>query len=98
AALKEMVISVFVIRCEGCEVDDEPADVGLILEGVTALEDLGNVSNGVALLIGLIYTLNLSYLKELRYTFEFLQKVFLELDGHKLSTSSSSSTQDQAFY
>ncbi|KAI5625533.1 sterile alpha motif domain-containing protein 3-like [Silurus asotus] len=54
AALKEMVISIFVIRCEGCEVDDEPADVGLILEEVIALEDLGNVANGVARLIGLI--------------------------------------------
>ncbi|RXN23924.1 sterile alpha motif domain-containing 3-like protein [Labeo rohita] len=40
AALKEMVIGVFVIRCEGCEVGDEPADVGVVLEGVTALEGL----------------------------------------------------------
>ncbi|XP_072573173.1 uncharacterized protein [Paramormyrops kingsleyae] len=86
AAIKEMVIGVFVIRYEGCEVGDEPADVGVVLEGVTALEGLGNVANGVALLIGLIYALNLSYPKELRYTFELLQKVFLELDGHKLST------------
>lgn len=85
-----MVMGVFVIRCdggEGCEgCEDEPADVGVVLEGVTALEGLGNVTNGVALLIGLIYALNLSYPKELRYTFELLQKVFLELDGHKLST------------
>lgn len=85
-----MVMGVFVIRCEGgegCEgCEDEPADVGVVLEGVTALEGLGNVTNGVALLIGLIYALNLSYPKELRCTFELLQKVFLELDGHKLST------------
>lgn len=81
-----MVIGVFVIRYEGCEVGDEPADVGVVLEGVTALEGLGTVANGVVLLIGLIYALNRSYPKELRYTFELLQKVFLELDGHKLST------------
>ncbi len=81
-----MVMGVFVIRCEGCEVGDEPADVGVVLEGVAALEGLGNVANGVALLVGLIYALNLSYPKEFRYTFELLQKVFLELDGHKLST------------
>uniref|UniRef100_A0A9J7YGS4 Uncharacterized protein n=1 Tax=Cyprinus carpio carpio TaxID=630221 RepID=A0A9J7YGS4_CYPCA len=86
AALKEMVMAVFVIRCEGCEVGDEPADVRVVPEGVTALEGLGNVANSVALLIGLIYNLNLSYPKEFRYTFELLQKVFLELDGHKLST------------
>ncbi len=69
-----MVMGVFVIRCEGCEVGDEPADVGVVLEGVTALEGLGNVANGVALLVGLIYALNLSYPKEFRYTFELLQK------------------------
>uniref|UniRef100_A0A673GAJ0 Uncharacterized protein n=1 Tax=Sinocyclocheilus rhinocerous TaxID=307959 RepID=A0A673GAJ0_9TELE len=72
---------------EGCEVGDEPADVGVILEGVVALQELGNVANGVALLIGLIYALNLSYLKDLRHTFEFLLKV-LELDGHKLTQTS----------
>ncbi|XP_043076864.1 uncharacterized protein LOC122326208 [Puntigrus tetrazona] len=42
-ALKEVVMGVFVIRCEGGEgCEDEPVDVGVVLEGVTALEGLGN--------------------------------------------------------
>lgn len=75
-----MVKGIFVIRGKEREVGDAPADVGVILEGVTELEELGNVANGVVLLVGLIYALNLSYPKELRHTFGLLQKVFLELE------------------
>lgn len=36
-------------------------------------------------MLGVIYALNLAYPKELRYYYEFIQKVLMGLDGEKLS-------------
>uniref|UniRef100_A0A3B1IXZ8 Uncharacterized protein n=1 Tax=Astyanax mexicanus TaxID=7994 RepID=A0A3B1IXZ8_ASTMX len=71
--------------CMGADSTDVPEDVGIVIEGCTVLQDLGDVANGCAVLLGLIYCLNLSYPKDLRYTFDFFQKVLMELDGSKLS-------------
>lgn len=67
---------------------DPPEDVGIIIEGVQVqvLQYLGDAANACALLLGLIYALNLSYPPDLKYTFEVLQKILMELDGNKLST------------
>lgn len=50
------------------------------------LQDLRDVANGCAVLLGLIYSLNLRYPKDLTYTFKFLQKVLMHLDGNRLSS------------
>lgn len=57
----------------------------VIIEGFTVLQDVSDEAKGCALMLGLIYSLNLSYPKHLKYTFGFLQKVFMELDGKNLS-------------
>ncbi|KAI3374391.1 hypothetical protein L3Q82_006220 [Scortum barcoo] len=62
----------------------DTAGAKIAIEGTQVLEDL-NVPRAHALLIGLIYALNLSYPKELIKTFEVFQKIFLELDGLKAS-------------
>lgn len=49
------------------------------------LQDLKDVAHGCALLLGLIYCLNLEYPSNLKYTFEFIQKVLMDMDGQKLS-------------
>ena len=84
-ALRETVFGIFVIRHEGAEDIDPPEEVGIVLEGLQVMEDLGNVPFAVAMLLGLVYALNLSYPQELKYTFEVLQKIMMELDGNKLS-------------
>lgn len=57
-----------------------PAVAKIVIEGTAVLEDL-DVPRACALMMGLIYTLNLSYPKQVKNTLE----VFLELDGLKAS-------------
>lgn len=84
-ALAETVFGIFVIPHEGAELINQPEDVGIVLEGVQVMNELGDVPFAVAMLLGLVCALNLSYPQELRYTFEVLQKIIMELDGNKLS-------------
>ncbi|XP_019207840.1 sterile alpha motif domain-containing protein 3 isoform X3 [Oreochromis niloticus] len=61
-----------------------PAIAKIVIEGTAVLEDL-DVPRACALMMGLIYALNLSYPKQVKNTLEVFQKVFLELDGLKAS-------------
>ncbi|XP_076845338.1 sterile alpha motif domain-containing protein 3-like [Brachyhypopomus gauderio] len=73
------------IVTKGGSTEDDPLDVGIVLEGREVLAGLSSVARACALLLGLIYAVNLSYPKQLRYTFECCQKMLLELDSGKLS-------------
>ncbi|XP_016430365.1 uncharacterized protein LOC107757411 [Sinocyclocheilus rhinocerous] len=83
--ISETTLGLFVIRKEGAGAEDEPGDVGVVIEGVKLLQHLKSISFGLVMLFGLIYALNLSYLQSLKFTFEFFQKVLMNLDGSKLS-------------
>ncbi|XP_073803642.1 uncharacterized protein [Danio rerio] len=85
ARISETTLGLFVIRKEGAGAEEEPSDVGVVIEGVTLLENLKSISFGLVILFGLIYALNLSYPQGLKFTFEFFQKVLMNLDGSKLS-------------
>ncbi|KAJ8409946.1 hypothetical protein AAFF_G00209870 [Aldrovandia affinis] len=65
-------------------ITSDPASARIVIEGTEVLDDL-DVPRACALLMELIYALNLSYPKELKNTFEVFQKIFLELDGLKAS-------------
>ncbi len=81
--MDQTILGIFAIRREGAETEDRLADVGIIFERVEVLHDLGNIANAVAILFGLMYSLDLSYPTNLKYTFEVLQKLLMELDGNK---------------
>ena len=63
-----------VVRKEGADAGEEPEHVGVVIEGVELLSNLGSVSFGFSMLFGLIYCLNMSYPQELKFTFEFLKR------------------------
>ncbi|XP_076743317.1 uncharacterized protein LOC112435253 [Maylandia zebra] len=83
--LEEVTMAVYVIRKEGEGLQEPPEDIGIVIEGVEVLHELTSVASACALLLGLIYALNLAYPKPFRFTFEVLQKIFMQLDQHKIS-------------
>ncbi|KAL2091794.1 hypothetical protein ACEWY4_011592 [Coilia grayii] len=66
-------------------VGEGPLAVSILIDRKEILPGCGSTGKACTLLMGLIYALNLAYPPPLRYTFEVFQKLFLELDGTKLS-------------
>ena len=60
-------------------------DVAVILEEHIILRELRDVPNGFAVLMGLLYCLNIDYPNELKYTFEVIQKVIMDIGGSTCS-------------
>lgn len=81
--IEDTTVGIYVLKVHASS--DEPEDIGIVLEGIKVLTDLDNVALAVAILFGLMYALNLNYPADPRYTFEAIQKIFMELDGGKLS-------------
>uniref|UniRef100_A0A3P9P838 Uncharacterized protein n=1 Tax=Poecilia reticulata TaxID=8081 RepID=A0A3P9P838_POERE len=61
------------------------ADIRIVHEGIRVVSNLDSVPTAAVILVGLIYGLNLADPADLRYTFEVLQKITMELDGGELS-------------
>ncbi|KAK7916387.1 hypothetical protein WMY93_012148 [Mugilogobius chulae] len=88
--LEDVTMAVFVIHTEVHCLEEPPVDIGVVIEGVEVLNGLSSVASACALLLGLIYVLNLAYPKSLRFTFEVFQKVIMELEPQKMSPKVSS--------
>uniref|UniRef100_A0AAX7SNG5 Uncharacterized protein n=1 Tax=Astatotilapia calliptera TaxID=8154 RepID=A0AAX7SNG5_ASTCA len=85
------VMGIYTIRREGVQ---EPEDVAVVIEGTTVMNNLGSVIMAFIVLFGLIYALDLSYPNDLKYTFEFCQKILMNLDGQRLSTNATNEIED----
>uniref|UniRef100_A0A671W8P0 Uncharacterized protein n=1 Tax=Sparus aurata TaxID=8175 RepID=A0A671W8P0_SPAAU len=77
-------MGIFVINKEGEEAGHYD-DIGIFVEGVVILDNIGSIARACAMMLGVIYALNLAYPKELRYYYEYIQKVLFRMDGEKLS-------------
>ncbi|XP_039613879.1 uncharacterized protein LOC120532032 [Polypterus senegalus] len=56
-----------------------PMNVAVVIEGQVVIEELVDFTTAFVILVGLLYALNIQYPKELKYTFETVQKVFLNI-------------------
>ncbi|XP_042259681.1 uncharacterized protein LOC121891034 [Thunnus maccoyii] len=83
--LEQLVVAITAITKAGASASDSLKDIGTIIEEVEVNTGLEGIARVCSLLLGLIYALNLDYPRQLKYTFEVLQKLFLELDASKLS-------------
>ncbi|KAF1371938.1 hypothetical protein PFLUV_G00275550 [Perca fluviatilis] len=68
-------------------VDDAPTlqptvnSIDIVLEEAIVLTDLPDLPTAFAYLFGLLYALNMEFPKELKYTFEAIQHIFMELSA-----------------
>ncbi|KAM7405402.1 hypothetical protein PAMP_012667 [Pampus punctatissimus] len=83
--IAQTTMGIYVVRREGADDVEEPETVGVVIEGMELLTELRSICYGCVMLFGLIYNLNLNYPQELKYAFEFIQKVLMNLDGKKMS-------------
>uniref|UniRef100_A0A9J7X016 Uncharacterized protein n=1 Tax=Cyprinus carpio carpio TaxID=630221 RepID=A0A9J7X016_CYPCA len=74
------VMGIYKIRRGDCT-----EDIGVVIEGVKVLSNLDCVILAFIMLFGLIYALDLSFPDNLKYTFEFIQKILMNLEGHRLN-------------
>uniref|UniRef100_A0A669C9F6 Uncharacterized protein n=1 Tax=Oreochromis niloticus TaxID=8128 RepID=A0A669C9F6_ORENI len=81
--LKKHTMGIYVINKEDGQ-NGNYDDIGIFVEGEIVMDNIGSPAQ-CALMLGVIYALNLAYSKELRHYYEFIQKVLMGLDGEKLS-------------
>lgn len=64
---------------------DNLLDVVVVLEEQIISPSLGDFPSAVAVLMGLLFTLNIDYPRGLRYIFEVMQKVLMGIGGGQCS-------------
>lgn len=65
---------------------DDIINASVVLEEAVVLSDLGDIPNALAVLMGLLYALNIDYPKELKYTFEVIQRVLMNIGAGQCSS------------
>ena len=82
--LEQCTMAVFGIREEHDPLLP-PQHIGLIVEGVEVFGEMPSVAHACAMLLGFILALNLSYPRELKYTFDALKKTFMAIEPKKMT-------------
>ncbi|TKS88140.1 hypothetical protein D9C73_022264 [Collichthys lucidus] len=61
-------------------------DTAVVLEEAVIMTNQHDLPRAIALLMGLLFSLNIDYPKELKYTFEVIQKVLMNIGGGQCSS------------
>ncbi|XP_057192279.1 sterile alpha motif domain-containing protein 3-like isoform X2 [Triplophysa rosa] len=62
------------------------SDVALVIEEAVVLRGLGDIPNAYVNMMGLLYALNINYPKNLRYTFEVIQRLLMNISADTCSS------------
>lgn len=82
--MQKWAMGIYVIGKENGDLGHHD-DIGISVDGAIILDNIGSAAQACAVMLGVIYALNLAYPKELRHYYEFIQKVLMGMDGEKLS-------------
>lgn len=63
-------------------------DVTLVIEEAVVLRGLGDIPNAYVNMMGLLYALNINYPKNLKYTFEVIQRLLMNIGAEYLQCKS----------
>ena len=63
----------------------EVFDAAVVVEETIVLHKFKDIATSFAMLIGIIYCMNLEYPRDLKYSFEFLQKVVMKIQPEQAS-------------
>uniref|UniRef100_A0A9J8D3G6 Uncharacterized protein n=1 Tax=Cyprinus carpio carpio TaxID=630221 RepID=A0A9J8D3G6_CYPCA len=61
------------------------SDVALVIEEAVVLRGLGDIPNAYVNMMGLLYALNINYPKNLKYTFEVIQRLLMNIGADTCS-------------
>uniref|UniRef100_A0A1A8GVD5 Uncharacterized protein n=1 Tax=Nothobranchius korthausae TaxID=1143690 RepID=A0A1A8GVD5_9TELE len=64
---------------------EPPRDIGVVIDGVQIFSRLQSVAHAFTTLFELVYAINLKYPDQLKYTFEALQKIVIDIEPKKMS-------------
>ncbi|KAK9535960.1 hypothetical protein VZT92_005789 [Zoarces viviparus] len=87
AAMKGMQVGLL-IGYEGPERDAVPGEVfnvAVVVEETIVLHEMKDVPCSFAMLMGIIYSMNLEYPQAMKYSFEFLQRVVMKIKPEQAS-------------
>lgn len=60
-------------------------DVALVIEEEVVLRGLGDIPNAYVNMMGLLYAFNINYPKNLKYTFEVIQRLLMNIGADMCS-------------
>ena len=83
--LEQVIMAITETPKPGPSTSNSPKNIGIVIEGMEVITGLGDIARACSVLLGLTYALNVDYPRQLKYTFEVFQKLFLKLDDSKLS-------------
>lgn len=61
-----------------------PASLKIIMEGEVVMANIQDLPKAMCILFGLAYAMHLNYPRSMKFTFQFIQQVFLELGPSEL--------------